>query len=260
VTGTFAFEPLGASHDRAAFSCGVPALDRYIRELATQDVRRRVSNCFVAVDSAGKIAGYYTFAATSLPLTVPPEQARRLTRYPSFPACLVGRLAVDQRFRGQGLGSQLIVDAIARAMRAEPAIFALIVDAKDEVPLGFYEHLGFQRFASRRCICRSPKRRGVSLAFPPKDHKVRFPIRPVCAQTIREEYDEPPEVWTTASGKTKSKVPSSSCSSVSRGGLLARQPDHQGRVIPIIPSSALDTPSRIVRFSLEQNSNTRNSN
>jgi ribosomal protein S18 acetylase RimI-like enzyme len=150
VTKVFTFEPLSSSHDRTAFSCGVPALDRYLRELATQDVRRRVSNCFVALDPSGKIAGYYTFAATSLPLTeLPSDQTKRLPRYPSFPACLVGRLAVDQRFRGQGLGSQLIVDAIARAMRAEPAIFALIVDAKDEVALGFYEHLGFQRFASR---------------------------------------------------------------------------------------------------------------
>jgi ribosomal protein S18 acetylase RimI-like enzyme len=150
VTEVFTFEPLSSSHDRTAFSCGVPALDRYLRELATQDVRRRVSNCFVALDPSGKIAGYYTFAATSLPLTeFPSDQAKRLPRYPSFPACLAGRLVVDQRFRGRGLGSQLIVDAIARAVRAEPAIFALIVDAKDEVALGFYEHLGFQRFASR---------------------------------------------------------------------------------------------------------------
>jgi ribosomal protein S18 acetylase RimI-like enzyme len=151
VTGTFTVEPLGATHDRASFSCGVPALDRYLRELATQDIRRRVSNCFVALDATtGKIAAYYTFAATSLPLTeLPPEQAKRLPRYPSFPACLIGRLAVDQAFRGRGLGGSLIVDAIARAMRAEPAIFALIVDAKDEVAVGFYEHLGFHRFASR---------------------------------------------------------------------------------------------------------------
>jgi ribosomal protein S18 acetylase RimI-like enzyme len=47
------------------------------------------------------------------------------------------------------VGSLLIVNAIARAIRAEPAIFALIVDARDEVALGFYEHLGFQTFVSR---------------------------------------------------------------------------------------------------------------
>ncbi len=113
-------------------------------------MRRRVSNCFVALDPAGKIAGYYTLAATSLPLTeIQPEQARRLPCYQAFPACLVGRLAVDQAFRGRGLGSALIVDAIARAMRAEPAIFALIVDANDDAAMGFYEHLGFIPFASR---------------------------------------------------------------------------------------------------------------
>jgi ribosomal protein S18 acetylase RimI-like enzyme len=150
VTEAFTFEPLGANHDRGAFSCGVPALDRYLQEFATQDVRRRVSNCFVALDVDGSIAGYYTFAATSIPLTeLSSEQAKRLPRYPSLPACLVGRLAVDLRFRGQGLGGMLIVDAIARASRAEPAIFALVVDAKDEVALRFYEHLGFKHFASR---------------------------------------------------------------------------------------------------------------
>lgn len=125
-------------------------LDRYIRELATQDIRRRISNCFVAVDTAGKLAGYYTLAATSLPLPgLAPDHARRLPRYTAFPACLVGRLAVDQAFRGQGLGGALLVDAVARALRAEPAIFAMIVDAKDEAAVRFYLHHGFQRFASR---------------------------------------------------------------------------------------------------------------
>ena len=146
----FRIELLSSAHDRAGFSCGVEALDRYFRELVPQDMRRRVSNCFVALDPAGKIAGYYTLAATSLPLTeIQPDQARRLPRYQAFPACLVGRLAIDQAFRGRGFGSVLIIDAIARAMRAEPAIFALIVDAKDDAALGFYQHLGFMRFASR---------------------------------------------------------------------------------------------------------------
>jgi ribosomal protein S18 acetylase RimI-like enzyme len=150
LTDEFTFAPLAPAHDRTRFSCGVVPLDRYFRELAAQDVRRRVSNCFVALDPAGKIAGYYTFAATSLPLLdLAPEHARRLPRYAALPAGLIGRLAVDQAFRGRGLGSTMIVDALARAMRAEPAIFALIVDAKNDAALGFYEHLGFHRFASR---------------------------------------------------------------------------------------------------------------
>lgn len=150
MTEQFTFTPLGPAHDRATFSCGIAPLDRYIRELATQDIRRRVSNCFVAVDAAGRLAGYYTLAATSLPLPeISPEHARRLPRYTAFPACLVGRLAVDQTFRGQGIGGALLIDAIARALRAEPAIFAMIVDAKDEAAARFYLHHGFQRFTSR---------------------------------------------------------------------------------------------------------------
>jgi len=101
----------------------------------------------VALSATRRIAGYYTFAATSLPLgELSREQAKRLPRYAAFPACLIGRLAVDRQFRGQGLGAALIVDA---AVRAEPAIFALIVDAKDESAAHFYEHLGFHRFISR---------------------------------------------------------------------------------------------------------------
>jgi ribosomal protein S18 acetylase RimI-like enzyme len=149
VTEGLITEALNSGHDRTGFSCGVEALDQYLRERATQDIRRRVSNCFVALGPAGGIAAYYTFAATGIPLTdLAPAVIRRLPRYPTVPAALIGRLAVDQRFRGQGLGAALIVDAIARAMRAEPAIFALVVDAKDDTALRFYQHLGFRRFAS----------------------------------------------------------------------------------------------------------------
>lgn len=138
------------SHDRSAFTCGVPALDRYFREQVTQDIRRRLTNCFVAVDTSGVIAGYYTFAATGLPLTdIPPEQGKRLPRYPLLPAALIGRLAVSERFRGQGLGSSFLVDALSRSLNSEPAIFALLVDAKDEGAERFYLHHGFRPLISR---------------------------------------------------------------------------------------------------------------
>jgi ribosomal protein S18 acetylase RimI-like enzyme len=141
-------EALGPDHNRTGFACGAEALDRYLRERALQDVRRRLSNCFAALSPVGVIAGYYTLAATGILLTeLPPEVTRRLPRYPTVPAALIGRLAVDLQFRGQGLGAALIVDALARVMRAEPAIFALVVDAKDDAALRFYQHLGFQRFA-----------------------------------------------------------------------------------------------------------------
>jgi ribosomal protein S18 acetylase RimI-like enzyme len=72
-----------------------------------------------------------------------------LPRYGLLPAGLIGRLAVDQEFQGRRLGSALIMDAATRAARADPAIFALIVDAKDDVAVAFYEHHQFRRFASK---------------------------------------------------------------------------------------------------------------
>lgn len=146
----FRIEALASAHDRLSFSSGVEPLDRYLRELATQDIKRRVSNCFVALDKSGALAGYYTFAATSLPLTeLSVEEAKRLPRYALLPAGLIGRLAIDRRFQRQRLGGALIMDAVGRAARADQANFALIVDAKDEAAVAFYEHLQFRRFASR---------------------------------------------------------------------------------------------------------------
>jgi GNAT superfamily N-acetyltransferase len=150
VTQRFRIEALSSAYDRAAFSSGVEPLDRYLRELATQDIKRSVSHCFFALDEDGVIAGYYTFAATSLPVTeLSPEETKRLPRYALLPAGLIGRLAVDQRFQGQRLGGALIMDAVARAARGDPAIFALIVEAKDDAAVAFYEHLQFRRFAGK---------------------------------------------------------------------------------------------------------------
>lgn len=156
MTAPFRLEALGPSHARGEFSCGVEALDRYLLSHASQDVRRRVGACYVAVEVAsGKIAGYYTLAAAGVPLNdLPPELTRRLPRYPSVPVARVGRLAIDQRFQGQKLGGALLADAAVRAARSEIAVFALIVDAKDDAAVAFYRHLGFQSFGgnSRQLI------------------------------------------------------------------------------------------------------------
>jgi GNAT superfamily N-acetyltransferase len=150
LTAGFRIEPLASAHDRKMFSIGSELLDRYFRELVTQDVKRRVSNGFVALDDEDRVAGYYTFAAASLPLTeLSAEEAMRLPCYQLMPAGLIGRLAIDRRFQGQRLGGALIMDAAARAAGSDPAIFALIVDAKDEAAAAFYEHLQFRRFTSR---------------------------------------------------------------------------------------------------------------
>jgi GNAT superfamily N-acetyltransferase len=126
----------------------VEALDRYLASQASQDIKRRVSACYVALEvTSGKVAGYYTLAAGSVPLNdLSPALTKRLPRYPSVPVARVGRLAIDQMFQGQKLGGALLADAAVRSARSEAAIFALIVDAKDEGAAAFYRHHGFEPF------------------------------------------------------------------------------------------------------------------
>jgi ribosomal protein S18 acetylase RimI-like enzyme len=151
VTTPFVVEALTAGHDRAGFSSGIDALDRYFREQVTQDIRRRTTACYVAVDpTTAKVAGYYTLAAAGVPLAELPEPlAKRLPRYPSVPVARLGRLAVDLTFRGRKLGSALLWDAGMRALRSEVAVYALVVDAKDEQAAAFYRHHGFVPFGSQ---------------------------------------------------------------------------------------------------------------
>lgn len=147
----FRLEQLDEAHDRTSFSCGEDVLDRYLKTQATQDIRRRIASCFIARDvESGLIAGYYTLAAAGIPTPeVPVELSRRLPRYPSLPAVRIGRLAVDSRFRGRGLGSALLADAVKRTMESPFAVFALLVDAKNDLAVTFYEKHGFVAFASR---------------------------------------------------------------------------------------------------------------
>lgn len=152
MTFPFRLEALRSEHDRASFQCGQEALDRYLQTQATQDMRRRIAICLVAVEvSSARLAGYYTIASASIPaVQLPIEITRRLPRYPTIPAVRVGRLAVDIRFRGQGLGAALLADALRQAMLSPPAVFAaLIVDAKDEPAVAFYLHHGFLALASQ---------------------------------------------------------------------------------------------------------------
>jgi ribosomal protein S18 acetylase RimI-like enzyme len=151
VAARFRIEVLGPEHVRDDFSCGVEALDHYLTRQVSQDVRRRVSACYVAVEtSSGKVAGYYTLSADGVLLSdLPATLAKRLPRYPSVPVARVGRLAVDHTFHGQGLGGALLADAAIRATRSEVVVFALVVDAKDDAAVAFYRHHGFESFGGK---------------------------------------------------------------------------------------------------------------
>jgi ribosomal protein S18 acetylase RimI-like enzyme len=145
----FRVEALGDTHERASFDCGDDVLDRYFRTQATEDIRRHIANCFVAVESAsGRVAAYYTLSAVSLPFNhLPPEETRRLPRYPTVPAVRIGRLGVDRRFQGRGLASTMLADACAKAVQADIAAFMLVVDAKNDRAVAFYRHHEFRLVA-----------------------------------------------------------------------------------------------------------------
>lgn len=145
MSDTFRIEPLTEAHERSGFVSGSEALDRYFRTQATQDLRRRIATCFVALSrDTGEIVGYYTLTATSIALTaLAPAIIKKLPRYPVVPAALLGRLAVARIHQGHGLGGILLADALKRSARTELGVFAMVVDAKDEAAQRFYEHYGF---------------------------------------------------------------------------------------------------------------------
>jgi GNAT superfamily N-acetyltransferase len=146
----YTVEPLAANHARVAFACGQPTLDRYLREQARQDAKRSVAATFVAVPRDTKaVASYYTLAATSVDVgELPPAVAAKLPRYPTLPATLLGRLAVDQRHQGCGLGEYLLVHALRRSLTASREIgsLAVIVDAIDDRAYAFYKRYEFVPF------------------------------------------------------------------------------------------------------------------
>jgi len=144
-------EPLG-KHERREFSCGVAALDDWFRQRAGQDVKRTVARVFVAIDDRLGVVGFNSLSAFTLTIAdLPIEHAKRLPRYDLVPAALIGRLARDGRARGQGVGDMLLADAIRRILSAVGtlAVFAIVVEAKDEKAAGFYRSFGFESFPSR---------------------------------------------------------------------------------------------------------------
>jgi len=142
----FKIESLGSKHDREAFTCSSEPLQRYLRNQGKQDTRKRAAVVYVLTPDGQTIAGYYTLSQFSIKLDdIPPDTARRLARYPDVPATLIGRLAVDDKYRAQGLGEKLLLDALQRCLvhSRQIASCAVVVDAKDAQAKGFYQKYGF---------------------------------------------------------------------------------------------------------------------
>ena len=146
-------EALGRQHDRSGFSCGSEPLDHYLRAQAGQDARKHVAAPFVLCEGEGHtVLGFYTLSAISVDIGEWPETvAKKLPRYPVVPATLLGRLAIDRRFQGQGAGEYLLMDALHRSLQAsrQVAALAVIVDAKDERAVTFYRRYEFIPFVDQ---------------------------------------------------------------------------------------------------------------
>jgi len=141
----FVIEPLGTKHDRAAFSCGNQQLDSYLQRQAGQDLKKRAAVPFVITPDHKTIAGFYTLSQYAVDLgELPEDVSKRMPRYPMVSATLLGRLAVSERFRSQGLGERLLMDALHRALESSKQIAsaAVVVDAKGDQAVAFYKKYG----------------------------------------------------------------------------------------------------------------------
>lgn len=142
--------PLTKQHNKAKFNCGSSALDRYLREVASQDRRQYIAAPFVITDHEScNVIGFYTLSAMGIYLDdLTAEQQKKLPKYPMLPATRLGRLAVAQSHQGNGLGELLLIDALARSltMSKEIASYAVVVDTKDDNAVQFYQRYGFSAF------------------------------------------------------------------------------------------------------------------
>lgn len=145
----FVVEPFDKKrHDRAAFSCEHQALNSYIRQQASQDVKKHIAAVFVLTPDGKAIAGYYTLSQYALDSGSVPEETMSklgLPTYKELPATLLGRLARSLHFKGQGVGELLLMSALKHALdhSRQIASMALVVHAKDEVANSFYRKYGF---------------------------------------------------------------------------------------------------------------------
>lgn len=139
---------LDKKHNRKDFDCGKELLNNYLKIQAGQDVKRKLSVCFVFVEKeTNNIKGYYTLSNNSVPLKSFSEQIQKYLpkSYSSIPTTLLGRLAIETKFQGKGIGKVLLIDALKRSYQISKEIgsFAVVVDPIDADAKRFYEKYDF---------------------------------------------------------------------------------------------------------------------
>ena len=160
--------PITAQHRLDAFDCGKPALDDWLKAHAL-DNEGRASRTFVVSDEGLAVQAFYTLATGNVARAEVPRRLRHGLPNP-VPVMVLGRLAVDRRQAGRGLGPSLLKEAMTRTLRVskEAGVRALIVHAIDDEAVGFYAKYGFQ-------------------LFPPETRTLFLPIETIEAALLAEE-------------------------------------------------------------------------
>lgn len=138
-------ELLTEAHDVSGFDCGNEALNRFLHRHALQNQRNQGARTYVALRGETLAIGYYSLAAASAEYeAVPARIAKGLAQHP-IPLTLLARMAVDQEVQGTGIGAGLLKDALKRFLQAQSIIAAraMVVNAKDDQAVEFYQHFGF---------------------------------------------------------------------------------------------------------------------
>jgi ribosomal protein S18 acetylase RimI-like enzyme len=139
--------PLSSSHNKEKFNCGKPLLDSYLHKQAKQDVKRRLSACFILPDEEDNVKGYYTLSSASIERKLLPEEViKKLPlSYLDLPVILLGRLAISTDHQGQGLGEIVLLDALKRSYNTSKEVgsMAVIVDPLDLDAIKFYKKYDF---------------------------------------------------------------------------------------------------------------------
>ncbi|MGE5394411.1 MAG: GNAT family N-acetyltransferase [Candidatus Saccharibacteria bacterium] len=140
---------LEKTHNRKKFTCEEDSLTQYLRKQVSQDIRRRLATCFVAIDDKQYVIGYYTLTSESLGRELIPEKyLKQVPKNYNAPVILLGRLARDFSTKGTGLGEYLLLDALFRSYQLSNqsiGAMAVVVDPISEKAVGFYKKYGFEQ-------------------------------------------------------------------------------------------------------------------
>lgn len=141
---------LDKKHDKANFDCGNEPLNRFIKQNASQLLKRQETVIYGAVDD-NRLAGFYTLSACQIMQSDDNEKLKKQSPNTPIGCILLGRLAVDVAYKGRGLGADLLLHAMqtAKTISQMLGVAFVIVDAKDDNAKDFYQKYGFWELSNR---------------------------------------------------------------------------------------------------------------